>query len=436
MTHLLVNLYPHGQEWCGEYFPDRSLGMLPLGGRLLVEYFINLGHGCKFDSLLILEKTFNRHLMERLAEFRRGDLPLHYCRGGEATVRSFLIARQTKHSSDYLIIHGAVIPKSHSRQELEESFVPCYDDGCADGIYRYKNGVLLRSRAEFYRIHSLQSYFETNFSLLADENSLLPGYSVNGRIHTCSNVGIRLDSELIGPLVLGDNTFIEKECRLSNAVLGERSLVDKGSVIEHSIIFDRTYVAGNLEIRNKIVTPGRIIDPATGGVLDRNKFSYVFSPMQNRSAGILRLWEYGIALLLAFGLLIPYLLLLPYYLSHKKSFLCWKLSMDRYPGYWAVLFFRKELIKSHPDQEKFVFQMGESYALLNTPEQRRIYDYYYHYHCSCILMLQVVLRCLGKRGFATLTERRRSQGVSRERAAEGCTVTTSDPVIRLRKKKK
>lgn len=82
--------------------------------------------------------------------------------------------------------------------------------------------------------------------------------------------------------------------------------------------------------------------------------------------------------------------------------------MDRYPGYWAVLFFRKELVKSHPANEHYVFQMGEIYGLLNTPEQRRIYDYYYHYHCSCFLVLQVVLRSLGKRGFATYVERKRS----------------------------
>ena len=82
--------------------------------------------------------------------------------------------------------------------------------------------------------------------------------------------------------------------------------------------------------------------------------------------------------------------------------------MDRYPGYWAVLFFRKELIKSHPANEQFVFQMGEIYGLQNTPEQRRIYDYYYHYHCSCFLVLLVVLRSLGKRGFATYVERKKA----------------------------
>jgi hypothetical protein len=52
--------------------------------------------------------------------------------------------------------------------------------------------------------------------------------------------------------------------------------------------------------------------------------------------------------------------------------------------------------------------MGEIYGLQNTIEQRRIYDYYYHYHCSCLLVLKVVLRSLGKRGFATDVERKRA----------------------------
>ena len=71
----------------------------------------------------------------------------------------------------------------------------------------------------------------------------------------------------------------------------------------------------------------------------------------------------SIALVLAVGLFIPWLLLLPFYLTHKNSHWCWKLSMDRYPGYWAVLFFRKELVKSHPANEHYVFQMGEIYGL-------------------------------------------------------------------------
>ena len=409
MKHLLVNPYSQNQEWCKDYFPDRSLGMMPVGGRCAAEYFIDLALRCEAESLLLLGPTYNEHLAEYLYEYQHGELKLDYCRGGgHDTVRHLLEVYAKECGEDCLILHGMLMPKTHTLEELQNSFVPCDDDGSADGIYYWKDGILLKSNIEFYHIDSLESYFEVNFQVLNDDFYNLPGYIIMDNIHTGTNVVMKQNCNLYGPLVLGDNTFIETESVVSDAIIGERSLVDKACVVTHSIIFDRTYIAGNLEIKNKIVTPGRIIDPYTGGVLERNSFGYAFSPIQNRSAWILRLWEHFIALVLALGLAVPYLLILPFYLTHKKSHWCWKLSVDRYPGYWAVLFFRKELIKSHPANEHYVFQMGEIYGLQNTPEQRRIYDYYYHYHCSCFLVLQVVLRSLGKRGFATYVERKRS----------------------------
>ncbi len=409
MKNLLINPYSQVQEWCKDYFPDRSLGMMPVGGRCAAEYFIDLSLRCEAESLLLLGPTYNEHLAEHLYEYQHGALALDYRKGGgHDTVRHLLEVYAKECGNDCLILHGMLMPKAHTLEELQKSFVPCEDDGAADGIYYYKDGVLFKSNIEFYLIDSLKSYFEVNFQVLNDDFYNLPGYSIMDNVHTGTNVVIKNDCTLSGPLVLGDNTFIESGATISDAIIGERSLIDKECVVEHAIIFDRTYAAGKLEIKNKIVTPGRIIDPFTGGVLERNSFSYAFSPVQNRSAWILRLWEHFLALILALVLAIPYLLLLPFYLVNKKSHWCWKLSMDRYPGYWAVLFLRKELVKSHPANEQFVFQMGEIYGLQNTPEQRRIYDYYYHYHCSCFLVLQVVLRSLGKRGFATYVERKRS----------------------------
>ena len=409
MKHLLINPYSQKQEWCKDYFPDRSLGMMPVGGRCAAEYFIDLALRCQAESLLLLGPTYNEHLAEHLYEYQHGELQLDYRKGGgHDTVRHLLEVYAPECGSDCLILHGMLMPKAHTSDELQQSFVPCDDDGSADGIYYWKDGILLKSNIEFYHIESLTSYFEVNFQVLNDDFYNLPGYTTMNNIHTGTNVVMKQNCNLQGPLVLGDNTFIETESVVSDAIIGERSLVDKACVVTHSIIFDRTYTAGNLEIKNKIVTPGRIIDPYTGGVLERNSFGYAFSPIQNRSAWILRLWEHFIALVLALGLAVPYLLILPFYLTHKKSHWCWKLSVDRYPGYWAVLFFRRELVKSHPANEHYVFQMGEIYGLQNTPEQRRIYDYYYHYHCSCFLVLQVVLRSLGKRGFATYVERKHS----------------------------
>ena len=408
MKHLLINPYSQAQEWCKEYFPDRSLGMMPVAGRCAAEYFIDLALRCKAESMLLLGPAYNEHLAEHLYRYQHGELKLDYRKGGgHYSVKNLLECYKEECEDDCLILHGMLMPKAYTLEELESSFVPCEDEGISDGIYYYKEGTLLKSNIKFYLINSLESYFNVNFEVLNDDFYNLPGYSVNDNIHAGTNTVIK-NCQLAGPLVLGDNTFIEDKSSISNAIIGERALIDKASTVEHAIIFDRTYVAGKLEIKNKIVTPGRIIDPYTEGVLERNSFSYAFSPVQNRSAWLLRLWEHCIALVLALAGLIPYLLVLPYYLVHKNSHWCWKLSMDRYPGYWAVLFFQKELIKSHPANEHYVFQMGEIYGLQNTPEQRRIYDYYYHYHCSCFLVLQVVLRSLGKRGFATDAERKRS----------------------------
>ena len=411
MKHVIVNPYSQEHEWCKDYFPDRSLGMMPVAGRCAAEYFIDLALRCDAEKLLLLGPTYNEHLAEHLYEYQQGALSLDYRKGGgHGSVHQLLEKYSDVCGDDCLILHGMLMPKIHTLDELEKSFVPCCDedDATEDGIYLFRGGKLHKSTIQFYKIDSLQSYFEVNFVLLQDDYWNVPGYSSNENIHLGTSVVMKQDCSLSAPLILGDNTFVESKSVIANAILGERSLVDKNTVVEESIIFDRTYVAGNLEIKRKIVTPGRIIDPFTGGVLERNSFSYTFSPVQNRSAWLLRLWEHLIALVLAVVLLIPYLLMLPYYLTHRSSHWCWKLSMDRYPGYWAVLFFRKELVKSHPANENFVFQMGEIYGLQNTPEQRRIYDYYYHYHCGCFLVLQVVLRALGKRGFATHGEHKRA----------------------------
>lgn len=409
MKNLLINPYSQVQEWARDYFPDRSLGMLPIASRCAAEYFIDLAIRCEAESLLLLGPTYNEHLAERLYEYKMGELKLDYRKGGgQSTVRELLDKYKSECGEDCLILHGMLMPKSHSLAEIEATFVPCNDDdeGKEDGMYLYREGKLFKSRAEFYVINSLQSFYEVNFAILNDDCWSIPGYFVNNNIHTGTNVVLKKNSNFEGPLILGDNTLFEEKSHIKNSIISERALVDKNTSVEDSIIFDRTYVAGNLEIKRKIVTPGRIIDPFTGGVLERNSFSYAFSPIQNRSAWILRLFEHFLALVLAITLLVPYLLILPYYLTHKNSHWCWKLSMDRYLGYWAVVFFRKELVKSHPANENYVFQMGESYGVQNTPEQRRIYDYYYHYHCNCLLVLRVVLKSLGKRGFATYVERK------------------------------
>ena len=167
MKNILINPYSHDQEWCKEYFPDRSLGMMPVGGRCAAEYFIDLALRCEVGSLLLLGPTYNEHLAEHLYEYQHGELKLDYRKGGgNYSVRNLLDIYKEECGEDCLILHGMLMPKAHTLEELRNSFVPCCDEGSKDGIYYCKNGELFRSNIEFYLIDSLESYFEVNFQVL------------------------------------------------------------------------------------------------------------------------------------------------------------------------------------------------------------------------------------------------------------------------------
>ena len=140
MKNILINPYSRPQEWCKEYFPDRSLGMMPVGGRCAAEYFIDLALRCEAETLLLLGPTYNEHLAEHLYEYQHGELKLDYRKGGgNYSVRNLLETYKDVCGDDCLILHGMLMPKAYTLQELQDSFVPCGDDGCADGIYYYRD---------------------------------------------------------------------------------------------------------------------------------------------------------------------------------------------------------------------------------------------------------------------------------------------------------
>ena len=202
MKNLLINPYSQKQEWCKDYFPDRSLGMMPVGGRCAAEYFIDLALRCEAESLLLLGPTYNEHLAEHLYEYQHGELKLDYRKGGgHGTVRHLLEVYQKECGEDCLILHGMLMPKAHTLEELQNSFVPCDGDGDEDGIYYYKDGKLLKSNIEFYLVDSLKSYFDVNFQVLNDDFYNLPGYSTTDNVHTGTNVVMKNDCSLSGPLV-------------------------------------------------------------------------------------------------------------------------------------------------------------------------------------------------------------------------------------------
>ena len=126
MKKLLINPYSHNHEWCKEYFPDRSLGMMPVAGRCAAEYFIDLALRCNAESMLLLGPAYNEHLAELLYQYNQGELKLDYRKGGgHFTIQQLLDTYKVECSDDCLILHGMVMPKIYTLEELENSFTPC-----------------------------------------------------------------------------------------------------------------------------------------------------------------------------------------------------------------------------------------------------------------------------------------------------------------------
>ncbi len=93
------------------------------------------------------------------------------------------------------------------------------------------------------RICSIQSYYESNMSLLDSDNlrELLykPGATVYTKIHDDAPVRYGLDSKVVNSLI-ADGCVIEGEVR--NCILFRGVHIDKGAVVENSIIMQNTAV--------------------------------------------------------------------------------------------------------------------------------------------------------------------------------------------------
>lgn len=102
MKHLLINPYTQEQEWCKDYFPDRSLGMMPVGGRCAAEYFIDLALRCNADSLLLLGPTYNEHLAEHLMNISMANWFLSTAREA-VTVQSGICLKYMPKSAEMIV---------------------------------------------------------------------------------------------------------------------------------------------------------------------------------------------------------------------------------------------------------------------------------------------------------------------------------------------
>ncbi len=121
------------------------------------------------------------------------------------------------------------------------------------------------------KLDDLNAYYELNMRLVQGEIAryVRPGFGGGDGACIGSNVSIPPSVELRPPLIIGNDCRIHPMAVIGpNAVIGNGVIVDRQTALSGSVVMDDTYLGRNLEIKDRVVSGGRLISPADGLVVD------------------------------------------------------------------------------------------------------------------------------------------------------------------------
>lgn len=167
-----------------------------------------------------------------------------------------------------------------------------------------------------YDMPDLSAYFELNMKIVGAELSRYVSSGVSGGDGSSIGYNVRTppSCQLQAPLIIGS------DCRFGmmttvgpNVVIANHVIIDAHTELNDCLILSDTYIGRNLEIREKIVSGNRVIDPSDGTMVEIDD-SWVVAQNrpEMRTEDILRyivLWFVAVGLV--FLLTIPFLLIYP-----------------------------------------------------------------------------------------------------------------------------
>lgn len=404
----LFNINIDSACWTEEFFPESSLYTLPIAGKPLGEYYLDLCSKLGLESTRIIDFNFDLQWSQKLREMNKWPLQIDY-RGGQygRDLQKLLLRHREYCGQDtLLIISGFIFVHYDIRTITSFSFATVQDDDCSgEGVFLFRNGKMCRLPLNFTPIRSIREYFELNFTILHQEACYtLPAYKVEDGVLTGMNDVILPNVEISPPVLLGDNVLLQRDCELAgDVIIGRNVIVDKDCYLKSCIVFDHSYIGEGMELMNKIISFQRIIDPFTGAYILIEDDCFV-SDMRN-------FWQLNASFLLDYLIaLILVVCMTPFYLISrilkwffgKNSRLFYKLSLDRYPGMLRVLSFRYPLVgNSCSPGQTAVFSYSDSFSLARSIIQRELDDSYFRLHNHFYMRFSIIVKALINRLFVT-----------------------------------
>lgn len=395
---------PGGDGWCGNFFPDRSPGELPLAGKSWCRHAVDLCSQLQATEVMIAECNFREELRTRLGCGKYWSLDLHIspvspCAHPDALMEQ--LSGFERDGDELLIFWGQVLPDIAAADLLLAELRPA--DPAAktlpDGVYLRREGRLFECVCPLLRMDSLKSYFDLNFRLLEAPGIYnLPGYSSENGCAIGMNVITFMECELERPAIIQDNVCLERGVHIHNgAIIGSEVLIDEKTELDHSLVLDHTYLGRNMFIRRKIVDGCRVIDADTGAVAELTD-RFLAGDLRQSGPLVGRIAEWLVALWLCVVLLPWYLLTFPFRGALKRlAFPGFLLRV--YPKCWQAVLGRANLVRCGKNDAAYAFRASDMFPMRLDRSQTELVDLHFYYHRSLFLVLKVVTVSLLRRLF-------------------------------------
>jgi len=266
--------------------------LVPLGNRPLIDYWLELCVQYGIQDVRLILGDGAEHVENYVNDGAQWGLHVSYAflRDDHRPV-SFLQRTPEQWRDGLLFLSGPLFPRrltnAGAARPDENGFYFQEDEGgglCAicrraDELVAFCSGAPGASRVRTFEelglaldpIESTKEFFTINMRLAEGEMSryLAPGYGAADGSCVGFNVIIPLSAEIAPSVIIGNDCRIGPMVSVGHGtVIGNRVVVDRQAELARCVILDGTYIGKQVEIHDKIVVAGRVIDPDEGIILE------------------------------------------------------------------------------------------------------------------------------------------------------------------------